>query len=281
MSIKSSDVIQVSIITVCMDSELFIEDTVKSVIKQKYPFIEYIIVDGKSNDNTLKIINKYKDQIDTVISERDDGIYDAMNKGLDLATGEVIYFLNSGDCLYDEYVIKNIVHIFKANVDFDLVYGYVIPYCNSPSPTFKGLLFVFILRLAYLVRNSAIDFIFKSVKNRIIFKGICHQAIFARRSVLNDCFKFDLTYVVYSDFDWLIRVLSINDIGVKNIDIPIAYYLKGGFSEKCLCSYHNELYSIIKQHLSFSTQLVYFLLHPFMLVFVLRNCIFTKKQRND
>ena len=113
---------KVSIITVCYNSELTIEDTIKSVLSQTYDDIEYIIVDGNSTDSTLNIINKYKDQISTIVSEPDKGIYDAMNKGVELANGELIGIINSDDFYSDKNVIKNVVDTLKKD-DSDALYA--------------------------------------------------------------------------------------------------------------------------------------------------------------
>jgi len=104
---------KVSIITVCFNSAKTIEDTIKSVINQTYSNIEYIIIDGLSSDNTLKIINKYPDQITKVVSEKDKGLYDAINKGINLATGDIIANLNSDDFYIDNNVISDIVEKFE------------------------------------------------------------------------------------------------------------------------------------------------------------------------
>ena len=117
---------KVSIITISYNSAETIEDTIKSVVGQDYPNIEYIIIDGASKDETLSIIGKYKDKIAKVVSERDKGIYDAMNKGVENATGDIIGILNSDDYYYDESVISEVVRLFeKENTDglyADLVY---------------------------------------------------------------------------------------------------------------------------------------------------------------
>ena len=117
---------KVSIITISYNSAETIEDTIKSVVGQDYSNIEYIIIDGASKDETLSIIGKYKDKISKVVSERDKGIYDAMNKGVENATGDIIGILNSDDYYYDESVISEVVRLFeKEHTDglyADLVY---------------------------------------------------------------------------------------------------------------------------------------------------------------
>lgn len=104
---------KVSIITISYNSAETIEDTIKSVVSQDYDNIEYIIIDGASKDDTLSIVDKYKDNIAKVISEKDKGIYDAMNKGVEHATGDIIGILNSDDYYYDESVISEVVRLFE------------------------------------------------------------------------------------------------------------------------------------------------------------------------
>src|ERR1035437_3828099 len=104
-----------SIITAAYNSSLTIEDTIKSVLDQDYPDIEYIIIDGGSTDGTMDIVNKYKDRIAKIVSEKDEGMYDAMNKGIKLATGDVIGILNSDDVYTSNDVIRTIVDKLKAD----------------------------------------------------------------------------------------------------------------------------------------------------------------------
>lgn len=117
---------RVSIITITYNSAETVEDTIQSVLAQDYPDIEYIIVDGASKDDTLSIVNRYKDKIATIQSEPDKGIYDAMNKGVRLATGDLIGILNSDDFYADVHVISDIVKTLQsAGADgcyADLVY---------------------------------------------------------------------------------------------------------------------------------------------------------------
>lgn len=117
---------KVSIITVVKNNQDKIEKCINSVINQSYKNKEYIIIDGNSSDNTKKIIKKYRDQIDIFISEGDHGIWDAMNKGINLATGDIIGFLNSDDFYYPN-AIETVVHYFKKN-QIDFLFGTVKKY---------------------------------------------------------------------------------------------------------------------------------------------------------
>jgi len=116
----------ISIITVCYNSEKTIRATIVSVLKQDYADIEYIIIDGSSTDNTLKIINEYKDKINIIISEKDEGLYDAMNKGIKIANGNIIGTLNSDDYFYSNSIISNIAKTFLEHKNLDAVYGNII-----------------------------------------------------------------------------------------------------------------------------------------------------------
>lgn len=113
---------KVSIVTVTYNSAETIEDTIKSVLNQDYNNIEYIIIDGVSKDNTLEIVNKYKNKIALIVSEKDSGIYDAIAKGIDKATGEVVVALNSDDMYASNDVISKVVELFKSS-HADAVYG--------------------------------------------------------------------------------------------------------------------------------------------------------------
>ena len=117
---------KISIITVVYNNEKIIRQTIESVLSQKNIDLEYIIIDGASNDNTLNIINEYIDNISLVISEKDKGIYDAMNKGLELATGDIIGILNSDDIFYDEYILSNLHLEFLSNSSIDIIYGNIL-----------------------------------------------------------------------------------------------------------------------------------------------------------
>lgn len=112
--------IKISIITIVLNDKQNIEETIQSVVSQNIE-IEYIVIDGASTDGTLDVLQKHKDKIDTIISEKDSGIYKAMNKAIDMANGEWICFMNSGDMFYDSKVLKNILP--KIDDSVDIVYG--------------------------------------------------------------------------------------------------------------------------------------------------------------
>ena len=109
------DNLKISIITIVYNREKTIKDTINSVLNQTYKNIEYIIIDGKSTDSTLNIVNSYKDKISKIISEKDDGLYDALNKGINLATGDIIGFIHSDDFYIDNFVIEKVANEFKKN----------------------------------------------------------------------------------------------------------------------------------------------------------------------
>ena len=117
---------KLSIITVVKNSESNIEKTIRSVIEQKYKNLEYIIIDGKSTDGTLELIKKYKDKVSLIISEKDEGIWDAMNKGIKLAKGDIIGFLNSDDIYYPG-ALNTVNEYFETN-NIDFLFGSVKKY---------------------------------------------------------------------------------------------------------------------------------------------------------
>jgi glycosyltransferase involved in cell wall biosynthesis len=114
---------KISIITITYNSAATVEDTIKSVVMQDYPNVEYLIIDGKSKDNTLQIVEKYKDKITKVVSEKDKGLYDALNKGIKHATGDIIGMLHSDDLYSHPQVISNIVKTFQDHPEAEGVYA--------------------------------------------------------------------------------------------------------------------------------------------------------------
>ena len=114
---------KISIITVSYNSAKTIETTFMSVLQQTYSNIEYIVIDGGSTDNTLKIAKKYSEIITVLVSEQDNGLYDAMNKGISLATGDVIGLINSDDLFCDPDALNKVAKVFKKNKNLDSIYA--------------------------------------------------------------------------------------------------------------------------------------------------------------
>lgn len=178
---------KISIITVCLNSEQYIERALDSLSYQSYQDYELIIVDGMSTDNTLNILNNYKYLITQLISEPDNGIYDAMNKGIKLATGDIVYFLNTDDYFCDKNVLNDVVKKFQLNENLDLLYGNVV----------------------YNINENYQKRTYRHVdKNTLIYESICHQGVFSKLDLFYKVGIFDTNYRLNADFDWLLKVFK-------------------------------------------------------------------------
>jgi glycosyltransferase involved in cell wall biosynthesis len=201
---------RLSVITIVYNNVRDIERTIRSVINQTYTNIEYIIVDGLSNDGTLQVIDKYKSQITKFISEKDEGIYDAMNKGLALATGDYVIFMNSGDEFYDN---ETVAAVFAAAEDADIYYGETEMIADEGSS------------LGQRRHKAPAKFTWRGFKYGM---SISHQAIYIRRSLVE---PYDRRYQLSSDIDWIIRAAK-KAKKIVNVNRYVAKYLVGGMSKK-------------------------------------------------
>jgi len=202
---------KISVITASFNSERYIEDSIKSVIKQSYENTEYIIIDGASNDWTMDIVNKYRDKIDIIVSEQDEGIYDAYNKGVSLASGDVIYFLNTDDYLYDDNVLKRIAEAFRRNQAVNIVYGNV---CVIDEHTgFRHITG-------------------KRMELKDFERGIMspHQSVFTKKKLFNKYGLFDKAFRICSDFDFVTKCFKDDELSALYIDVTVAVYREGGIS---------------------------------------------------
>lgn len=188
----------ISIVTVSYNAATTIEQTILSVINQDFEDFEYIIVDGGSTDGTVDIIKKYQDRITLWVSEPDRGIYDAMNKGIIMANGKWVNFMNSGDSFYNLNVLSNL----KLDLisDFQVVYGSIN--CLTKSNSF-------------LLKPKTVE----KMNDSMIF---CHQAAFVNWTCLNE-YKFDIRFKVAADFKFF-RSLYISNYRFKEIDVVVANY---------------------------------------------------------
>lgn len=200
-----------SIITVTYNAGSVLEDTIQSVITQTYKNVEYIIVDGGSKDHTLDIIHKYREHIHTLVSEPDKGLYDAMNKGISLATGDYLCFLNAGDALHEDDTLFQMVHTLTGHELPDVIYG------ETAIVDEEG----HFLRMRRL--SAPEELTWKSFKHGML---VCHQAFFAHRDQVE---PYDLAYRFSADFDWCIRVMKKSRV-LHNTHLVLIDYLNEGMT---------------------------------------------------
>ncbi len=197
--------LKVSVVTVCLNREKTIERTIQSVVSQTYPNIEYIVIDGKSTDRTLEIIGKYRHKIDQLVSEKDEGIYDAMNKGLRLTTGELIGFINSDDW-YEPDAIETVVNAFLKDEYADVIYGNMNVYDDKAN----------FLRIRYPSPP-------KELHTRM---AIPHPSVFIRGNIYRK-YGFDTKYEWGADHDLLLKIYSQGYV-FRYINKSIASFRFGG-----------------------------------------------------
>jgi glycosyltransferase involved in cell wall biosynthesis len=194
----------ISIITVVFNGESLIADTLQSAISQTWKNTELVIVDGASKDGTVEAAKRFHQYTGTLISERDEGIYDAMNKGIRAARGEWVYFLNAGDLFYDERVLEDIF-AGRDLGETDLIYAKVQT-LNEPT----GIDYV-----------AGEPVTFKSFFSRY---PICHQATFTRRSVFDRIGTYNTRYKLAADTEWFARFFRQQPGRALYIDRIVAYY---------------------------------------------------------
>lgn len=200
---------KITIITVCYNASSCIEKTIQSIINQTYSNIEYIIIDGKSTDSTLNLIRKYEKYISHWISEPDNGVFDAMNKGISMASGEYIIFMNAGDYFAETSIIEDVVNYIMHNNNADVYHGDIYRDIKSPKHIWKDIPF-------YLN------------KKKLKGMNICHQAIFTKLSTAKK-YYFDTSYKVSADYNMMMQIFK--DKGsFKYIPLNIAIYNTTGIS---------------------------------------------------
>jgi glycosyltransferase involved in cell wall biosynthesis len=201
---------KLSVITIVYNNAKDIERTMLSVLNQTYKNIEYIIIDGASTDGTLEIINKYQSRLAKFISETDKGIYDAMNKGLALATGDYVLFMNSGDEIYAPETVEEVL---ATSASADIYYGETEMYDEN----WKSL--------GQRRHQAPESFNWKSFR---LGMSVSHQAIYIKRSLTE---PFNLQYKYSSDIDWILKIAKKSS-NIVNTHMYVAKYLVGGMSKK-------------------------------------------------
>lgn len=235
---------KISIITVTFNSGSTVRDTIESVLKQKYAEIEYLIVDGASKDNTLEIVKEMEPHFQgrlRYMSEPDKGIYDAMNKGIEMATGEVVGILNSDDFFTSDDVIAQVVKAFETDESLDAVYGDIhfvkdedLKKCTRyySSKSFKPWL----LRFGFMP---------------------AHPSFYCKKSVFEKYGLYDLQYRTSSDFEMMVRLLGKYKIKTKYLPMDFVTMRAGGESTAGLASkkkVNNDIARSLKAHGIYTNQ---------------------------
>jgi glycosyltransferase involved in cell wall biosynthesis len=216
---------KLSVITVVYNDVSSIERTMLSVLNQAYANIEYILIDGLSTDGTLDIIKKYQDRIQ-LLSENDEGIYDAMNKGLGMATGDYVLFMNSGD---EIYAMDTVAKVFATADDADIYYGETEMIGSN------------VQSLGQRRHKAPETFTWRSFKFGM---NVSHQAIYIKRSLTE---PYDRQYHLSADIDWIIRAAKKSEKIVK-VDGYVAKYLVGGMSKQKHRQSLQERFNIMKRY---------------------------------
>ena len=207
---------KISIITVCFNSQQTIKATIKSVLNQSYKQIEYIIIDGDSTDNTIEIIKEFSNSIDVFVSESDAGIYDAINKGINKSSGDVVGLLHADDIFDNNTVIENVMSLFDENID--MIYG----------------------DINYVDRKD-INRVIRSWKSNIYTKGKFkwgwmppHTGFFIKKSFYLKYGLYNLCLGSSADYELMLRMFELYNLKSKYIPINITKMRVGGVSNSSL-----------------------------------------------
>jgi glycosyltransferase involved in cell wall biosynthesis len=239
----------ISLITVVYNDITGIEKTILSIINQTWRNLEYVIVDGGSTDGTLDIIRKYEAQITRWVSEPDKGLYDAMNKGLSMATGEYVWFINSGDRIFAPDTMEKMIG--SRDTYPDIYYGGTM-IIDAEGRDIGD-------RRLRPPRHLS----WKSFRNGML---VCHQSIVVRRNIAPE---YDLNYSIAADIDWVIRVAR-NAGSIHNTGLILSRFLEGGLSSTKIEQALRERFAIMRKnygllptflrHFIFGARLSYFYL---------------------
>lgn len=218
-----------TVVTVTYNAQHTLKRTIKSVQEQTYPHIEQIIVDGNSSDGTVELIKESETKQTKWVSEKDSGIYDAMNKATAMATGNYICYLNAGDAFYDKNTVEKIISIAQQYHLPDILYGETVIVNNEGE-------FLHNRRLKTPERLH-----WKSFKQGML---VCHQAFIVKRSIFE---PYDLTYRFSADVDWCIRLMKKSK-SIVNSQLIMIKYLNEGVTTANRKASLKERYQIMTKH---------------------------------
>lgn len=226
---------KISIITITFNAEKYLERTILSIINQDSQEYEYLLIDGQSKDATLTIAEQYKEHFTQIISERDKGLYDAMNKGLEAAKGEFIWFINAGDEINDSSTLRRIIE--KITPKTDILYGET--YFVDENQTILGV------RSALTTHHLPQNLRWQQMKFGML---VCHQSFICRRSIAP---HYDI-HNLSADLDWEIQCLK-NSKETVYLDFIVSKYLIGGISNQQLKRSLFDRFKVIRKHFGFSS----------------------------
>jgi len=209
---------RVSVVTVCLNAEATMDQTMRSVQDQTHSEIEHVVIDGKSTDGTVKIAMRYEPA--TLVSERDGGIYEAMEKGARLSTGDVLFFLNSGDTFFDENVIADIVSFFNRE-DADAVFGNLLPHYakeddNHDHPAFTP--------------GRVMDFSYFANRRLFFTESVHHQATFYRKEIFDVCSFLARDAAANGEYHLNVQAFVQRGFMLKHIPRIVCKFALGGTS---------------------------------------------------
>ena len=242
-----------TIITITYNAGKFLKNTIENIVNQSNKDFEYLIIDGGSKDKTTEIIRQYKNSFYSSfeeaqkretklcpeicwISEPDNGLYDAMNKGLHLANGQFVWFINAGDKIYDINTMQTVIDTIRQNPSCDVVYGQSI--IIDENENIRGERH----KIAPKILNK------KDLLNGLV---VCHQSIIVRKTIAPD---YDLQYQITADYDWVCKVLSKSN-GNYYINNYISRFMVAGISAQQRSKSWKERYFIMKKHFGLAATL--------------------------
>ena len=226
-----------SIITVTFNAEAYVEKTLASIVRQDFEDVELIVVDGLSTDRTLEIVDRYRDHVGALVVEKDEGIYDAMNKGIRRASGTYINFMNAGDTFYEDQTLSKVHRAIAAQgaqLAVDIAYGKVVNISSERSNyQYEGG--------QPLSKNAF-----------FLSMPMCHQTMFTRAALFNEVGRFPLERKAGALYDWLGAYYAQRQTLDHILFIPerIAYYLVGGYSFRMMKSISRERIATAKKYFS-------------------------------
>lgn len=237
----------ISIITVTYNAANVLNKTLKSIQSQTaFKNIEHIVVDGSSSDDTVSIIKKNETNIAQWISEPDKGLYDAMNKGIKLATGDYVWFINAGDEIFESTTVENILTLVKSSPD--IVYGETMEYTADGMELGKRRL------------KTPKNLDWKTFKQGML---VCHQSILVKRTLAE---YYNTNYSLAADIDWVINCLKKAKT-VINCNMLLSKFEKGGLSSQNIKRGLKERFAIMKKHYGVISTVLHHAYFPFRIAF--------------